>query len=70
MQMCWGLAYQTTCDEIVNNFSLSNIIPIFIHTYSNTLTLIPQVKEPNLSILSPKFICKDKTINCIKDRDA
>jgi len=63
------LAYQTTCNEIVNNFSLCNIISVFTHTYFNTLSLIPQVKKFNLSIFSLKFFCKDKILNYIKNRE-
>ena len=51
-----GLVYQSYSWCKLNDFSLFMFIPIFTCIYSYTLTMIPQVKEPNLSILSPKSL--------------
>jgi len=64
-----GLAYQSYSWCNVNDFSIFMFIPIFIYIYSYTLTMIHQVKEPNLFIFSPKSLCRDKTVNCINNRD-
>ena len=58
MQLCWGLERLTTIDVILMFFfinSFSNFHPHLLR-YSN---LIPYDEEPNLSILSPKSLCKD-----------
>ena len=55
-----GLTYQSYSWYNVNDFSLFMFISIFICIYLYSLTMILQLKEPNLSIFSLKFLCKDK----------
>ena len=51
-----SLTYQSYSWYNVNDFSLFMFIPIFTCIYSYTLAMIPQVKEPNLSIFPPKSL--------------
>ena len=44
----------------VNNFSLSNVIPISTQIYYDTLSLVSRVKSLVYLFFSPKFLCKDK----------
>jgi len=55
-----GLTYQSYSWYNVNDFSLFMFISIFICIYLYSLTMILQLKEPNLSIFSLKSLCKDK----------
>ena len=67
-KICWCLTCLTTLDTMLRCFSIlcySNFHPHLLR-YS---TLIPHDEQPNLSIFSPKYFCRDKIVNCMKFRD-
>ena len=70
MQMCWGLTYQNYLWCNANNFSLSGVIPGFYPHLLWYFIFGSLHEKPNLCIFPPKFLCKDKIVNCIKNKDA
>ena len=68
MQLCWGLTCLTTLNAILMFFSIKYFPNFHPHLLIYS-TLIPHDEEPNLCILSPKFLCKDLIINNIKYKD-
>jgi len=69
MQIYWGLACQNYLWCNVNNFSLSNVIPVYTHIYYDTLSLVSRMKSLIYLFFSLKSFCKDKIVNHIKIKD-
>ena len=64
-KICWGLACLTTFDAILTCFSIYCYSNFHSHLLRYS-TLIPHNEESNLSILSPKSLYRDKTVNYMK----